>query len=204
VPDSPSSRRVPFVGLTGGIGSGKSTALAALEELGAATLSADAVVHELLGGAAVREAIAGRFGDDVLAADGTIDRSAVAAHAFEHAEDRAWLEGMLWPRVGARIAEWRAEVDGREPSPAAAVVEVPLLFESGMDAAFDATIAILADDAVRADRAAARGHEAVDERTARQLGQEEKAQRATYGVHNSGSLEELEEKLSDVLAKLSS
>jgi dephospho-CoA kinase len=72
-----------------------------------------------------------------------------------------------------------------------------------MDAAFDATIAVLAEDGVRAERAAARGHEAVDERTARQLGQEEKAQRATYAVHNSGSLEELEQKLSAVLAKLS-
>jgi dephospho-CoA kinase len=59
------------------------------------------------------------------------------------------------------------------------------------------------DDAVRAERAAARGHEAVDERTARQLGQQEKAQRATYAVHNSGTLEELEQKLSGVLGKLS-
>jgi dephospho-CoA kinase len=72
-----------------------------------------------------------------------------------------------------------------------------------MDAAFDATIAVVADDELRAARAAARGHEAVDERTSRQLRQQEKAERATYAVHNSGSLEELEIKLSDVLGKLS-
>jgi dephospho-CoA kinase len=81
-------------------------------------------------------------------------------------------------------------------------VEVPLLFESGMDAAFDATIAVVADDAVRAERASARGHEAVDERTARQLSQREKAQRATFAVQNSGSLDALEQELSSVLEKL--
>jgi dephospho-CoA kinase len=128
----------------------------------------------------------------------------VARRAFANDDDRAWLEGLLWPKVGERIAEWRAIESTRDDPPRALIVEVPLLFESGMDAAFDATIAIVADDAVRADRAAARGHEAVDERTARQLGQEEKAQRATFGVHNSGSLEALEEKLSDILGKLSS
>ena len=72
------------------------------------------------------------------------------------------------------------------------MVEVPLLFESGMDAGFDATIAVVADEAVRRERAAARGHESVDERTARQLTQDEKAARATYAVANSGTLEELE------------
>ena len=97
----------------------------------------------------------------------------------------------------------RRRVD-HEPPPRALVVEVPLLFEAGLQSAFDATIAVVADDAIRAQRAAARGHEAVDERTARQLGQEEKSQRATYAVQNSGSLDELEQKLSSVLAKLTS
>jgi len=138
-----------------------------------------------------------------MAPGGTVDRAAIARRAFATPADREWLEAMIWPKVGQRIAEWRAIESTREPAPPALVIEVPLLFESGMDAAFDATIAVVADDALRARRAAARGHEAVDERTARQLGQEEKAQRAMYAVHNSGSLEELEVKLSDVLAKLS-
>jgi dephospho-CoA kinase len=81
-------------------------------------------------------------------------------------------------------------------------VETPLLFEAGMQAAYDATIAVVADEEVRADRAAARGHEAVDERTARQLTQAEKADRATYVVENSGTLDELERNLSAVLDKL--
>jgi dephospho-CoA kinase len=82
------------------------------------------------------------------------------------------------------------------------VVEVPLLFEAGMDAIYDATIAVLADEQVRAQRAAARGHAVVDERAARQLTQDEKAARATYVVRNDGSEEDLERELSGVLAKL--
>src|SRR5437660_10643075 len=95
---------VPFVGLTGGIGAGKSTALAALERLGAATLSTDAVVHELYSSPEVRDAVVERFGSDV-AARGEVDRPAVARAAFATREDREWLESLLWPRVGARIAE---------------------------------------------------------------------------------------------------
>jgi dephospho-CoA kinase len=194
--------QVPFVGLTGGIGSGKSTALAALGELGAATLSADAVVHELLGSDELRDAIAAQFGAEVLDADGAIDRSAVAARVFGQADDRAWLEGLLWPRVGARIMEWRAEVDASDARPPAAIVEVPLLFESGMDSVFDTTIAVVADEPLRAERANARGHTAVAERAGRQLTQQEKADRAGYVVRNDGTREELKAELSHVLATI--
>lgn len=133
---------------------------------------------------------------------GQVDRAAVARRAFATPEDRAWLEGLLWPRVGQRIAQWREEVMRRRPAPPAAVIEVPLLFESGMDGAFDATLAIVADEALRAERAGARGHEAVAERTSRQLTQREKAARATYTVANDGSEAELEARLSEVLAIL--
>jgi dephospho-CoA kinase len=194
--------QVPFVGLTGGIGAGKSTALGALEELGAATLSADAVVHELLGTAEVRDALVSRFGPEVIGSDGIVDRGAVAARVFEGAEDRSWLEGMLWPRVGARIVEWRAQVDALHPPPRAAVVEVPLLFEAGMEAVFDTTIVVIAEEPLRAERAQARGHTAVAERAARQLSQQEKAARAGHVVHNDGSREELKAELSRVLATM--
>jgi dephospho-CoA kinase len=192
---------IPFVGLTGGIGAGKSTALAALERLGCAVLSTDAVVHELYESDEVRELVVERFGAE-LAPGGVVDRGVLAGRAFATAEDRGWLEGMLWPRVGARMAAWRESVDGHDPAPRAAVVEVPLLFESGMEAAFDATIAVLADEGIRAERAAARGHEALDERGRRQLTQEEKAQHATFVVVNDSTVEELEHKLSAVLDKL--
>jgi dephospho-CoA kinase len=100
------------------------------------------------------------------------------------------------------VAEWRQEVDALDPPPRAAVVEVPLLFESGMEAAFDATIAVVADEDIRTERAGARGHASVAARTGRQLSQEEKAQRADFEVRNDGTLEELRETLSRVLARL--
>jgi dephospho-CoA kinase len=99
--------------------------------------------------------------------------------------------------VGAKVAQWRDSASG-----VALVVETPLLFEAGLEGNYDATIAIVADEKVRNERAAARGHAALDERTARQLSQDEKARRATYAVENSGTLEELEQELSEVLAKL--
>jgi dephospho-CoA kinase len=192
---------VPFVGLTGGLGAGKSEALRALGELGAATLSTDAVVHELLTGEELRDVVVERLGPEV-ARDGRLDRSLIAERVFGDAEARAWIEGELWPRVGRRVAEWKQEVEALDPAPPAAVVEVPLLFESGMEAAFDATIAVVADEAVREKRAGARGHAAVAEREGRQLSQVEKSQRADFEVRNDGTLEELREKLSRVLAKL--
>jgi dephospho-CoA kinase len=191
----------PLVGLTGGLGAGKSEALRALEELGAATLSTDAVVHELLQDPEVRDRVVERLGPDV-APGGEVDRSLVAQRVFQDDEARAWLEGVLWPRVGERMVAWKREVDAAEPPPAAAVVEVPLLFESGMEAAFDHTLAVVADEEVRERRAAARGHAAFASRTGRQLPQKEKAERAEFVVRNNGSLDELKQALSRVLATI--
>lgn len=158
-------------------------------------------MHELYAGDEVRDLVVARWGEGV-APGGAVDRSIVAAHAFADPQERSWLEGMLWPRVGGRIAAWREQVLALDPPPPAAVIEIPLLFESGMEVGFDATIAISAPEQVREERAGARGHAAVGERTSRQLTQEEKAQRATYAVLNDGSVDELERKLSEVLAKL--
>ena len=194
---------VPFIGLTGGIGAGKSAALDALSRLGAAVLSTDAVVHDLYERPDVRDAVVARFGPSVCP-DGQIDRASVARQAFARNEDRAWLEQLLWPRVGEQMVAWRADVERASPPPRAAVVEVPLLFESGMEHGFDATIAVIADEQLRAGRAAARGHHALSERSARQLSQQEKAARATYVVVNDGPPEKLDAKLSAILDKLSS
>ena len=158
-------------------------------------------MHELYEDREVVDAVTERFGHDV-AQDGVIDRGRLAARAFATPEDRAWLEQLLWPRVGRRIVSWRGELEERTPPPRAAVVEVPLLFEAGMDGAFDATIAVVADEDVRASRAGSRGHQALEERSARHLSQDEKAQRATYTVANDGSVEQLESKLSSILEML--
>ena len=192
---------VPIVGLTGGMGAGKSTALEILRWLGAAVLSTDAVVHELLASEPVRAAVVERFGESV-APGGVVDRASVAAEAFASDDGRTWLEGFLWPLVGERADAWIREVRRRSPAPRAAVIEVPLLFESGLTAAYDATIAVISDEPVRRERAAGRGHVLADERSSRQLSQEEKARMATFVVRNDGTREDLERELSAVLDKL--
>lgn len=149
----------------------------------------------------MRDLVVARWGAEV-APDGVVDRAAVAARAFATPEERQWLEQLLWPRVGARVMAFREQALAQEPPPPAAVVETPLLFEAGMDAVYDATIAIVAPEALREERAGERGHAALAERTSRQLTQEEKAARATYAIVNDGSVEQLEARLSDVLAKL--
>lgn len=194
--------KVPLVGLTGGMGAGKSTALEILEQLGALVLSTDAVVHELYEGERVRDAVVERWGPQI-APGGVVDRSAVAERAFASEEDRHWLEGLLWPLVGERMGQWLERVRAMEPAPRAAVVEIPLLFESGMEGGFDATIAILAREDIRRERAAGRAHALEDERVSRQLSQEEKGRRATFAVRNDGSQEEMRRELSAILDKLS-
>ena len=185
----------PFVGLTGGLGAGKSEALRILDELGASTLSNDAVVHELLATDEMQRALAERLGADVAS-----DRSLIAERVFGDEGERAWLEGLLWPLVGKRVLAWRSSV----PADRVAVVEVPLLFESGMEEVFDATIAVIADEATREQRAAARGHAAVAERAGRQLSQAQKAERADFTVRNDGSLDELKQTLSRIVEKIES
>ena len=97
------------------------------------------------------------------------------------------------------MAAWRTGLEGRHD---VAVVEVPLLFEAGIEGAFDATVAVLADEALREERAAARGHEGVEGRTGRQLSQDEKADRADHVIRNDGTISDLEAAVGDVLAEL--
>jgi dephospho-CoA kinase len=185
------------------MGAGKSTALEALRRLGAAVLSTDAVVHELYLQPQLRDAVVERWGPQV-APGGVVDRAAVAQRAFASEEDRRWLEGRVWPLVGARMLAWLEEVRSASngPEPRAAVVEIPLLFEAGMEAGYDATIAVVSEESVRRERARRRGHAVLDERAARQLSQGEKARRATFVVRNDGTREDLARELSDVLDKL--
>lgn len=183
--------RPAFIGLSGAIAAGKSEALAALRRLGAHTLSSDTVVHTLLEDREVARQLAERWGEDVLT-NGDLNRERVGAIVFNDPEELAWLESVLHPLVRERVARWRAEL----PADAeVAVVEVPLLFETGMDAIFDATVVIHASAPLREARATARGTGDLEGRARRQLSEEEKAARATFVVTNDGSLEELEEGL---------
>jgi dephospho-CoA kinase len=183
-----------FVGLTGGIGAGKSETLAAFERAGAATLSTDHVAHDLLDRGDMRELLVGRWGPDV-APGGNVDRDRVAEIVFEDPDELRWLESQTHPRVGEAVLEWRRRLD---PDVELAVVEVPLLFEASMEGVFDATVAVVADDAIRERRLAARGQtgraglEGLEGRERRQLDQSEKADRADHVIRNQGTLDDLE------------
>ena len=186
------------IGLTGGIAAGKSEALSAFERLGAATISSDAVVHELLEGDELREKLVERWGPDV-APEGKIERAKIGEIVFADPEQLTWLESQIHPLVQQRTAAWLLSLPADTE---VAVVEVPLLFEAGNDGVFDTTVAVVTADEVRRERAAARGHALVDEREARQLTQDEKAERAEHVVANDGSVEDLERALSALLDKL--
>ncbi len=186
------------IGLTGGIAAGKSEALAAFERLGAATISADSVVHELLDSEPLLGRLTERWGDEV-APEGTVDRTKIGEIVFADPEQLKWLEAQIHPLVGERLGAWLHSLGD---DVAVAVLEVPLLFESEMEKVFDTTVAVVTSDEVRRARAEARGHALVGEREARQLPQEEKAARAEHVVENDGSIEDLQRRLSALVAKL--
>ena len=186
------------IGLTGGIAAGKSEALAAFGRLGAATISSDAVVHELLESEPLLGRLTERWGEDV-APEGRVDRARIGEIVFADPDQLSWLEAQIHPLVGERIGAWLAALP---ESTEVAVVEVPLLFESEMEKVFDTTVAVTAGDRLRQERAEARGHTLVGEREARQLTQDEKAARAEHVVANDGGLDDLERELSALVAKL--
>lgn len=187
-----------LIGLTGGIAAGKSEALRILGELGATTVSTDAIVHDLLGAAEVRDRLVERWGEEV-APGGTVDRGKVGAVVFDDPDELRWLESLLHPLVGERVISWRRGLSDDE---GVAVVEVPLLFEGTMESIFDATIAISAADGERQRRAGERGTDSMEARSGRQLSQEEKASRATFAIANDGALADFEAALADLYPKL--
>ena len=195
---SPGGSAPAFIGLTGAIAAGKSETLAAFGRLGAATLSSDEITHELLDDAEVRARLVDRWGEGVIA-DRGIARDRVGEIVFTRPRELVWLESVLHPLVGHRVAGWRAGLAPRTPL---AVVEVPLLFEAGLEAAFDATVCVIAADRTRAERAGERGTELFDDRNERQLSQREKAARATHVIRNDGSLAELEREVARLMPVL--
>ena len=187
-----------FVGLTGGIGAGKSEALAAFERHGAAILSTDRVAHDILDDDQVRAALVERWGDQI-APNGTVDRDRVGEIVFADRDELAWLESVTHPRVGAHVLEWRRSLG---PEVEVAVVEVPLLFEAAMEDAFDATVAIVAEDGIRDARLRDRGQAGLAGREERQLDQAEKERRADHVIRNDASLEELDREVDQLIDEL--
>lgn len=188
------------VGLTGAIAAGKTTALEILGRLGAATISADDVVHELLDAEPLAGRIAERWGEEVVPG-GRADRARIGEIVFSDPQELAWLEAEIHPLVGERLASWLRELD---PGARVAVAEIPLLFEGEMHSLFDTTIAVVTSDELRAGRADERGQSLTTERERLQLSQEEKARRADHVVLNDGSREDLETELATLIERLAS
>jgi dephospho-CoA kinase len=192
------SPRPVAVAITGGIGAGKSEALEAFRRHGAATVSSDEIVHELLRREDVKQAVVERFGIGVVAPDGELDRAAIGSVVFGEPEALAWLEELLHPRVSAEYLQWREQLAELPNPPRVCVTEVPLLYEAGSEASFDKVVVITAPTRLRR----ARSFAAVDEREQRLLPEREKVARADYVYRNLGSLEELDEFVSSVMQDL--
>ncbi|HEY2937812.1 MAG TPA: dephospho-CoA kinase [Gaiellaceae bacterium] len=187
------------VAITGGIGAGKSEALKAFAQHGAAVVSSDEIVHRLLQeDEEVRAALRERFGQDVFTNTGDVDRGAVALIVFRDRDELEWLEGMLHPRVVQEYLEWREEQAAKPQPPALTVTEVPLLYEVGGETRFDKVVAITADLELRAGRARVQ----VDGRDARLIPDEEKLRRADFAYVNDGSLAELDAFVAQVVQTL--
>jgi dephospho-CoA kinase len=185
--------------VTGGIGAGKSEALRAFERHGAAVISSDEIVHELLrSDQEVRRALRDRFGAAVFSRDGEVDRERVAQVVFTDAAELDWLERLLHPRVVAAYLAWRERLAEQPDPPAVSVTEVPLLYEVGGDARFDAVVVITASPDVRVSRQV----RPMQDRERRLLPDEEKVGRADFAYVNDGSLEELDRFVAGVIEKL--
>ncbi|HEY5697555.1 MAG TPA: dephospho-CoA kinase [Acidimicrobiales bacterium] len=180
-----------LIGLTGGIGSGKSTVSARLAELGARVIDADAITREVQQpGTEVFAAIVGRFGDGVVAADGSLDRAALAAKVFGDPEELKALTDIVHPAVGVTIAERMAEAAGTDD---VVVLDVPLLVESGRDD-MAAMVVVDLDPEVAVQRLVEhRGFAEEDARAriSRQASREDRLARADKVLDNSGSVEDL-------------
>jgi dephospho-CoA kinase len=187
------------VAITGGIGAGKSEALYAFQKAGAATVSSDEIVHHLLrSDPEVKEAIVGELGEGVLDDEGVIDRARVAQIVFGDRAKLDFLEQLLHPRVVAEYLTWREQL-GELPSPPAVIVtEVPLLYESGGETRFDKVIVITAPSKLREQRRRV----AKDDRDQRLLPDKEKVKRADFAYVNTGTLEELDEWVAEVMREL--
>jgi dephospho-CoA kinase len=187
------------VAITGGIGAGKSEALAAFRRHGAATVSSDEIVHELLRRDDVKAAVAERFGAAVVGPEGELDRGALARVVFFDREALEWLERLLHPLVSSEYLRWREQLGRLERAPSVCVTEVPLLYEVGSETQFDKVVVVTAPSRLRQ----ARSTSAVDERESRLLPDREKAKRADYVYSNVGTLEELDDFVGSVMHDLS-
>jgi dephospho-CoA kinase len=200
-----------IVGLSGGIGSGKSTVAKLLANLGAVVIDADAIVHELQApGSPVLDDLAGAFGNEIIDDTGALDREALAAVVFRDARARARLGAIIHPKVGAEIA--RRVAAAREAGAAVVVLDIPLLFEgrkagTGTTApmGFDTTVVVYVPEALQIERQMKRDgcdREEALGRIRAQLPIEEKKRMADCVIDNSGTPQQTERQVRTLYATL--
>lgn len=188
------------LGLTGSIATGKSTALKAFADLEVPTFSSDEAVHELYRGAAVAPVEAAFPGVTV---DGVIDREKLSRHLVGHPERLQQLEAIVHPLVRAGIRDFLAAAEAR--GEAIVVVDIPLLFENGVDWGLDAVVVTTVDEAEQSRRALSRPGMTVEKLEAilaRQLPQAEKVKRATYILDTSAPIEATRQAVADLVRRL--
>jgi dephospho-CoA kinase len=187
------------VAITGGIGAGKSTALASFRRHGAATVSSDEIVHHLLrSDPDVKQALVERFGEEILGPDGIPDRERIGVRVFRDRQALDWLERLLHPLVSREYLAWREQLANLPNPPRVCVTEVPLLYEVGAETRFDKIVAITAPKKLRDVRRGGPG----DDREARLLPDHEKMKRADYGYVNTGTPDELDAWVEALMATL--
>jgi dephospho-CoA kinase len=192
-----------FVGLTGGIGSGKSTVAAMLKTRGAVVIDADALAREVVEpGTPGFDAVVERFGPEIVAPDGELDRAALAAIVFEDPERRAQLEAIVHPAVARRAGEI---VAGHANTGDVVVLDSPLLIETGRHRDVELVIVVSSQPETQIRRLVARGMDEEDARArlAAQMPLAEKAEVADVVLDNEGSLDELEGQVDRLWADLS-
>ena len=189
-----------LIGITGGIGAGKTTVLQILRGLGAVCWDADEAVHELYrpGGEGLR-LVAETWGLEVLLPDGTLDRKRMAERVFASQEERRKLEELIHPLVRRQMLETAAKTAGN------LFCAVPLLYEGGWEKEFRCVVAVWCDRETQTARLKARGWtaEEIRSRNAAQLPMEEKLARAAFAITNNGSLELLREQCRRILTAVS-
>jgi dephospho-CoA kinase len=190
------------VGLTGGIASGKSTVSAMLAELGAVVIDADLLAREVVEpGTEGLEQVVAAFGTDVLGADGGLDRAALGARVFTDDAARRRLEAIVHPRVRARAAELEAAAGAQT----LVVHDIPLLVETGQASGFDAVLVVDAPVKVQVQRMVEeRGwtREDAEARVAAQATREQRLAVATHVIENTGTLEDLRDRVAEVFEEL--
>lgn len=189
------------VGLTGGVGSGKSTVAGMFADHGAVVIDADTIAREVVeAGTPGLAAVVERFGPDVLGPDGALDRPKLASIVFGDEQQRQALNAIVHPLVGARMAELMAAA----PPDAVVVWDIPLLVENNSAAGFDIVVVVEAGTGVRLSRLAARGMAEQDarERMAAQASDEQRRAVADEVIVNDGDLDELRRRVDEVWGKI--